>query len=393
MKIKFYTLMLLLFLPLGVSAKLDEPTKARLMNEANSLFNLGEYEKARETYKQVYIEDGDAVSDAQIEKCDQCMDLIKTAMADVIKGDYEAAVNSYQEVMKINPADMKVQQQIIDCRKRQYEPKLKLAQQLYREGKYEQAKDTLAEYTSLTGNTDPALLSNITEAITLSQEAKFALNRNDLQTAKSYYNRLIEKNPTDVLSANAIAEINTKTQKVKVVYDTPKKSLRPLKNKFNMFVYTGFSNPVGFGGGIGYNFSYFNLTIDGGGSVGQEGIEDDKLYNDKIKNCVKLDDGTYVQGKMQLAITPGINLKYFIIGVGLGTMMTKELSDTKQSIYGDYLDGTQTNGSHFLIRPTITGYIPFDKDFSGGFSIMAGYNIVSGVSGLNQFILGIGFFF
>lgn len=210
MKIKLYTLMLLLLLPLGVSAKLDEPTKARLMNEANSLFNLGEYEKARETYKQVYIEDGDAVSDAQIEKCDQCMDLIKTAMTDVIKGDYEAAVNSYQEVMKINPADMKVQQQIIDCRKRQYEPKLKLAQQLYREGKYEQAMIELNEYTAQTGLTDTALLTKIINCSNWETDANKAIKQSNFDVAIEKYKSILTLNPSDFDTQKKIYELEAK---------------------------------------------------------------------------------------------------------------------------------------------------------------------------------------
>ena len=304
----------------------------------------------------------------------------------------EKSYNVWKEMTK--DTDLNFEKELKkEKNKIQYAPLLQKANQYYSEGKYVEAKESLAEYTKHTGVSDINLLTKITECITLSQEAKLALERNNLHTAKEFYNRLIEKNPTDVQSANAIAEINARTQKVKVVYDTPKKSLRPLKDKFNMFVYSGFTNPTGFGGGVGYNFSYFNLTIDGGGSVNQdlEGIREGMLSTDKVENCVKLDDGTYVQGNMQLAVTPGLNLKYFIVGVGLGTMMTKELSNPKESV--GYYHGTQTKGSHFLIRPTVTGYIPFDKDFSGGLSVMAGYNIVNGVSGLNQFILGIGLFF
>ena len=117
MKFKFYALMLLLIIPIEVSAKVEEASKEQLMNDADSLFNSGEYEKANTNYINVYVEDGDAIAKAQIDKCYQCMDLIKTAMTGFIKGNYVEAIKSYEEVLKINPDDKEVQQQIVACRK------------------------------------------------------------------------------------------------------------------------------------------------------------------------------------------------------------------------------------------------------------------------------------
>ena len=174
-----------------------------------------------------------------------------------------------------------------------------------------------------------------------------------------------------------------------------KMSFRPTKNKFNFYVLSGFSNPVGFGGGIGFNYSYFQLSIDGAASVGGEGIRDGMLSTDNVKNCVKLKNGGFAQGKMQLAISPGVNLKYFGASLGLGTLLTKELTnlETFNPTYGRYYKGEEISKSRFLIRPTVEGYIPFDKDFSCGLKLMVGYNMVSGLSDFNQIIIGLGLFF
>ena len=186
------------------------------------------------------------------------------------------------------------------------------------------------------------------------------------------------------------------TYKMEIIKKDPTKiSIRPTKNKFNFYVMSGFSNPVGFGGGIGFNYSYFQLSIDGAGSVGGEGFRDGWLSTDNVKNCVKLKDGGFAQGKMALTISPGVNLKYFAASLGLGTLLTKELTNMEpfNPTYDTYYKGEEISKSRFLIRPTIEGYIPFDKDFSCGLKLMVGYNMVSGLSDFNQIIIGLGLFF
>lgn len=75
--------------------------------------------------------------------------------------------------------------------------------------------------------------------------------------------------------------------------------------------------------------------------------------------------------------------------------MTKELTNLKtfNPTYDNYYYGEEVSKSYFLIRPTIEGFIPFDKDFSAGLKAMFGYNIISGASEFNQIIIGIGMFF
>lgn len=387
-----YLFLFLLLLPSVASAKLNPAERNRMMQEAIHAFQAGKYDEARKIYYDIYVEDGDKSSKELLDKCQQCRTLIADATAAERNGDYEKAIEKYQTIISLNPSDNNIPVLISQCKQKIYAPKLQLAKQCYREGKYIEARDNLYEYTSLSGATDPNLLTAITEGITWSDEAKLAFDKKDYNLAKFYYDKLLAANPTDATSAIGLAEVNRLNSEVKTVFvKTPSnRLLRPTKNKFAFFVYSGFGRPVGIGGGISFNVSYFNLGIDAGGC--ESAISDNKYISDSdLGKFVKTDDNTYTQGTLQLAVTPGVNLKYVGVGVGLGTMMTNECTVTNQ--LSSIISVDVTNKNRFLIRPTVTGYIPFDSDYTAGLIIMAGYNIVSGVSGLNQFILGVGMFF
>lgn len=403
-----FRLMLLLcvsmtFINVGAQNNL---TKEQREMRADSAYISGDYEEARQQYRFLWAKYEDYEARKLVDNCSQCIDLLSNAMAAEREKKYDLAISKYREVLRINPRDNKAPELIESCKYKMYEPILDEATQLYKAGAYIKALNKLEDYTRLSGLEDINLSSAIRTAIDLTNQAKKAEIRNDYTAAKNKYEQLLRINPTDVVSARAIAEINRRTQTIvtnpssnKIISkDKGEKgdfSLRPLKNRCNMFIYSGFSAPVAIGGGIGFNISYFNVSIDAGGcdvdDIYTRGRGGGMLAVNAKKNCVQLEDGTFVQGKAQIALTPGVNLKYFGIGIGVGAMLTKELSDADITL--DYYFGDISSRSHFLLRPTLTGYIPFNKDFSGGFSIMAGYNIVSGVSGLNQFILGIGFFF
>lgn len=388
---KIVTIVLIfLLLPISVLAQ----NASQLMSEANRLFESGEYKQAKEKFSDVYLEYGYKEANEKVDACIDCLNLLSKALSFEREGDYPSAIDSYQSVLGINSKDPNVSNYITSCKQKQYKSLIEETRQLYREGKYEDAKLKLQQYSQASGQTDENLLKSITECQLWSSEANNACASKNYLSAKTYFEKILALNPTDAKSAQGLAEVNRLNHKVNTVYvkEPTKKSLRPIKNKFDFYVYSGFSNPVAFGGGIGFNVSYFHLSIDGGGPMGQEGIKDGHLYEKDFKNCVKLNNNTYVQGNMQLAITPGINLKYFGIGVGLGTMMTKELSINEEFLSGYFL-GDESDKSRFLIRPTINGFIPFDSDYTAGLMIMAGYNIVNGISGLNQFILGLGMFF
>lgn len=381
-------------MPLWAISQTSNGSSTQLMTEANRLFESGEYKHAKDKYSDVYLDYGNRDALDKVDVCTECLNLLSKAMSFEREDNYSGAIDNYKSILRLNSKDPNMAGYIANCKKKQYQPMLDNARNLYREGKYLEARDKLREYTCISGQTDEELLISITECITWRNEANDAINNKKYDIAKIYLDKILSYNSTDAISAHRLAEVNSLNQKIKTVFvkEPTKKSLRPFKNKFNYFIYSGFSNPVAFGGGIGFNVSYFQLSLDGGGPMNQEGIEDGFLYEKYIKNCVKINDKTYVQGKMQLAITPGINLKYFGLGVGLGTMMTKELS-IEDGFRSGSLSGDESNKTRLLVRPTINGFIPFNSDYTCGLMIMAGYNIVSGVSGLNQFILGIGMFF
>lgn len=391
---KLVSLVFLFLIYFSTSAQSNTNDLESLTTEANRAFEKGEYKQPKSLYYDIYLEYNSKEAIAKVDLCNQCIELLSNAILYEREENFKQAIECYQSILAINSKDPNVPELIITCRQKLYAPFINQAKQLYREGKYIEARDKLREYTSISGQTDEELLISITECLTWRNEANEAINNKKYDIAKIYLDKILSHNSTDAISAQRLAYVNTLNQKVKTVFvkEPTKNSLRPFKNKFNFFIYSGFSNPVAFGGGIGFNVSYFHLSLDGGGPMDQKGIEDGHLYEKDFKNCVKLNDNTYVQGRMQLAITPGVNLKYFGLGVGLGTMMTKELSMKEEFLSGYFL-GDESNKTRVLVRPTINGFIPFDSDYTGGPMIMAGYNIVSGVSGLNQFILGIGMFF
>lgn len=106
-----------------------------------------------------------------------------------------------------------------------------------------------------------------------------------------------------------------------------------------------------------------------------------------------ISNNVYSQAKGQFVVTPGINLKYFKLGLGVGTMITRELSVEKSTetravvvvkpgnnsdgSESNYLYGTTTSKGKFLLRPTLSIAIPFNKDWTGrGLWVTLGYNII-----------------
>lgn len=428
MNIKSLFILILLFLPTVASAKLDSATRNRMMQDASHAFLAGKYDVARKIYYDIYVEDGDTDSKELLNKCQQCRTLLADASSAERNGDYQVAIEKYLEVLNLNPSDNKIPALISQCKKRLYAPILQLAKQNYREGKYVEARDNLSEYTYLSGAADPDILTAITEGITWSNEAKIAFENKDYKKASEYYNRLLQLNPTDVTSARALATINKLSQPTKVVYvekTKPKMKLIPDKNCFNFRALSGFDKPTVFGAYIGYNFKLFQIGVDF--AIGNHcDIDDENISNDditKLKNKAVLihenkqysgspfpsNDNVYYgveynffSPKFQFAISPGLNFKYFTVECGLGAMIGSDYAihfiDAFQMDNGDkqylreslYLNDKKSV-SHFLIRPTVTGFIPVTKKHKG-FSISFGYNIVSGMSSLNGIIFGVGFF-
>lgn len=386
----------IMLITISATAQINSTNLESLTAEANQAFENGKYKQSKELYSDIYLEYGNKEAITRVDQCNQCIELLSYAIQYEREDKFKQAIECYQSILVVNSKDPNVPELILTCRQKLYAPLFNQAKQFFREGKYLEARDKLREYTAISGQTDEELLVSITECLMWSNEANEAINNKNYNNAKIYLGKILSHNPADAISAQRLAEVNSLNQKVKTVFvKVPNKnSLRPFKNKFNLFIYSGFSTPVAFGGGVGFNVSFFNLGIDVGGS--KSSIEDtlhgDKYINDNnLGKFVKIDDNTYTQGTLQLAISPGVNLKYFSAGIGLGTMLTKEcyINHTFDDMH--YVD--VTNKSRFLIRPTLIGLIPFDSDYTGGIMIIAGYNIVSGVRGLNQFVLGLGTFF
>lgn len=394
MKHKYYIFLILLLTPFFTPEAIGQNVGSK-MSEASQVFSSGDYEKAKSLYLDIYLDSGNNNANKMIDVCNNCIKLLSSGLRYERDDNFSKAIECYQSILIVNPNDNKVNEMVLSCKQKQYRPLIDGARQLYKEGRYDEAKLKLQEYSRVSGQTDESLLAAIMECQLWASEANNAMSSKNYDTARNYYEKLIAINPTDAISAKALADVNSLTRSTKTVFvhTSTKKSLRPIKNKFDFFVYSGFSNPIAFGGGIGFNISYFHLSLDGGGSMGQEGLNIYESYNKiDLNNFAQVDDNTYAQGNMQITLTPGINLKYFSVGIGLGTMMTKQYY-FKENNRGYFDVEGSCKKSRFLFRPTINGFIPFDSEFSAGLMVMAGYNVVSGVSGLNQFILGLGMFF
>ncbi len=282
---------------------------------------------------------------------------------------------------------------------------------------------------SISGQTDEELLSSITECITWTNEAKLAFDNQNYNRASEYYNRILQLNPTDVVSARALAEINRLSQTTKILYvekTKTRKSIIPEKNCFNFRLLSGFDKPTVFGAYIGYNYKIFQIGVDF--AIGKScNIADGLIEHDDFTklegNAIMISEDRQYCGspfptsdnvfygfeykffspKFQFTISPGLNFKYFSIECGLGTMLGTEYTSyvldaylkddgAIQSLaYKHYLNNKR-DSSYFLIRPMVTGFIPVSKRHKG-FSVSFGYSFVSGASSVNNVVFGIGFFF
>lgn len=394
-----------------------------LITKANQAFKEGNYSQAREIYRQAWVFDENKIAKTKMEECDICIRNLSEAQSFERKEDYANAVAYYKSILSINPYDSKVAKLIEECNARQYRSLYQSAVLLYKEGNYAQAKDKLNEYSRLSGKTDTELLSKITECNVLSGEASQAFGNKDYPKAKSYYERLLAKNPSDATSAKQIAEINRLTQQTKAIYINEQKSkkriLIPENNCFNLRLISSFNNTNVFGAYLGFNYKMFQIGVDFGFAKGynedlrNDYITDTELSTIKKNYVIKEDEpwsGTinnynrtgkyseYYSPSFQFAISPGINLKYFSIECGLGMIVGSTYKyyniDSKYNGYAS-LEAIERaekeSNSKFLFRPTATGFIPTGKSHKG-LTVSFGYNIVSGASPLNSLVFGIGFF-
>lgn len=175
----------------------------------------------------------------------------------------------------------------------------------------------------------------------------------------------------------------------------PFANLKP-ENGYNFYFLTGFKAPAGLGLGAGMNRGYWSLNFDVTGPVGQHpGIVHADRGNAQyyipvshVQHMYQIGELKWAQPGVQIALSPGVNLRYFGLNVGLGTMLIRSL-ESERKPHGD-IYGEESKGARFLARPTVWGRIPFKNSGNKGLILSVGYNIVGGISDMNQVVFGIG---
>lgn len=184
------------------------------MQDASQAFQAGKYDEARKSYYNIYVEDGDQISKELLGKCKRCHEILSRAYMDERNGLYTLAIENYEYILKLNPLDPRIQTLIKDAKAKLYAPLLQESKDLYREGKYTDAQSKLFEYSSQTGRTDIELSTSINLCIELNDKAKQATNQKEYPDAIKYYKSILEINPTDVISTNAITKLEAKNTRI-----------------------------------------------------------------------------------------------------------------------------------------------------------------------------------
>lgn len=406
MKLKHFLLLFALLLPFSIVSQ--NSNFLSTLREADSMFAKGEYDKAQELYTSLTAEaeGGDILN--KIRNCVLIKQLLDSARSAERDGNDNLAKIKYEEILKLNPSDPNVKKDLAECTLRVYKPKLTEARNYFNEGQYWKAQDSLDEYINATGYTDRNLADKIKEAKALWTQGKSAYDAKNYDTAKFQLNKLLELNPNDDEAKavlNNITKIENERRQNQYFgyynsgssnYRTKSESAwKPTKNRFNLTVESAFAKPAVLGLDMGFNASYFQLDFNFVASfvyVGESG-DSGYIYDDEIDDFGVTDDGNFVAVEYMITVAPGVNFKYLSAGLGVGVAFTKELQDSYLTSSG-YYKGEIVNGSHFMLRPNVSGYIPFrPSDFyGGGLKLTVGYNIITGISGQNQFMFGIGFF-
>lgn len=213
MNIRYFGILILLLLPSMASAKLDATTRSRMMQDAAQAFQTGNYEEARKSYYNIYVEDGDKTSKELLDKCKKCIEIMSDAIMDERNGLYSHAIEKYNHILELNPLDPQIQHLIGHSKAKLYEPLLQDSRDLYREGKYIEAQSKLSEYLSQTGVTDVELSTAINQCIELNNKAIQATQQKEYAEVINHYKSILEINPTDVISTNAIAKLESQSKR------------------------------------------------------------------------------------------------------------------------------------------------------------------------------------
>lgn len=145
--------------------------------------------------------------------------------------------------------------------------------------------------------------------------------------------------------------------------------------------------------GVGYNYSeYFPITISANGtysclSLGMElGINADK-------NSYQLEN---YNPRYFLTISPGFYCRFMSINCGVGFMSSEYMKNIYDSSIENENSAVHTNVSistqklHFVIKPSVTGYIPISYEYYY-ITVNVGYNYIPKFKELNGCSFGVGF--
>lgn len=306
------------------------------------------------------------------------------------------------------------------CAQEDYMYYFELAQSYFDKGEYAQAQKTLCIYTDLTKQSVPELERKISLCVSYSQFAEEAEKSARYENAIQFYNKILGINPKDPVVEENISRCRSLLEgahRDKPSSQIPAKHvnlLKPYSSTFGVRILSSFDTKAPFGLGLYGNKSYFQFGVDIMVSHTElsdasyvdifeaEGENSNSFYLIEESNSLGADgrvlaiNREFAYPKFSLAMSPGINLKYFSVELGLGAYfcetykITQQLVDSDGDIlrYPDY-DGEHKKKTYFFVRPTVVGYLPINN---GGLQLSVGYNVVSGAKALNGFIVSIGCF-
>lgn len=198
-------------MPLWAISQTSNGSSTQLMTEAHRLFESGEYKHAKDKYSDVYIDYGNREALDKVDVCTECLNLLSKAMSFELEDNYSGAIDNYQSILRLNSKDPNMARYIANCKKKQYQPILDNARNLYREGNYRHAQSNLNQYILYTGINDESLSGSIAKCLNLLTLAEAAYNNRNYTQAEAYYNDIIVINPSDAKSTKAIADIRKLT--------------------------------------------------------------------------------------------------------------------------------------------------------------------------------------
>ncbi len=140
---KLISIVFLLYFSMSASAQSNTTNLENLTAVANRAFEKGEYKQAKALYSDIYLEYGSKEAIAKVDQCNQCIELLSNAMQYEREENFQQAIESYQSILTINAKDPNIPELILTCRQKLYAPLINEAKQLYREGKYIEARDKL----------------------------------------------------------------------------------------------------------------------------------------------------------------------------------------------------------------------------------------------------------